>query len=124
MPDYPYMNDREKEMKFRENYTKDLKKSSSQTPPTNSEQTTPNTKQYTDEAFLHQYFHYYLKNMYGTDVIRNMFMDGFEEPLDPDYLCDAIYSLAERLGYKLVDNMWQEVAAIEQVRKDLNGHTN
>lgn len=64
---------------------------------------------FTDEAFLHQYFHHYLQTMYrssGLTDIKYWFMDGFEEPLDPDYLCDAIYALADRLGYKLVDNMW------------------
>lgn len=63
---------------------------------------------FTDENFLHQYFHYYLHNMYYDDMFKNMFCDGFEEPLDPDYLCESIYALADRLGYKLVDNMWVE----------------
>lgn len=66
----------------------------------------------TDESFLHQYFHYYLQNMYGKlrfEDPKYWFMDGFEEPLDPDYLCDAIISLSKRLGYKLVNNMWEEV---------------
>lgn len=35
-------------------------------------------------------------------------MDGFEGPLDPGYLCEGIYDLADRLGYKLVNNMWVE----------------
>jgi hypothetical protein len=64
----------------------------------------------TDEGHLHRYFHYYLKTMYvklGKTDPKYMFMDGFEEPLDPDYLCKAIYELADRLGYKLVDNMWE-----------------
>jgi hypothetical protein len=65
---------------------------------------------FTDEAFLHQYFHYYLHHMYfGEDEFyRNAICDGFEEPLDPNYLCDAIYSLSDRLGYKLINNMWVE----------------
>jgi hypothetical protein len=66
---------------------------------------------FTDEAYLHQYFHYYLQTMYKNHGINDPIhwvMDGFEEPLDPDYLCDAIYSLADRLGYKLVNNMWEE----------------
>ena len=66
----------------------------------------------TDEAYLHQYFHYYLQNMYGSLRYKDpkyWFMDGFEEPLDPDYLCEAIVNLSERLGYKLVNNMWEEV---------------
>lgn len=66
-------------------------------------------KKYPDEAYLHQYFHYYLNTMY-RDPVKNMFFDGFEDKLDPDYLCDAILSLADRLGYKLVDNMWVEVS--------------
>ena len=61
-----------------------------------------------DEAHLHRYFHYYLHTMYRDDFIRNMWCDGFEEPLDPMYLCEAIYELADRLGYELVDNMWVE----------------
>ena len=67
---------------------------------------------FTDEQYLHQYFHYYLKTMYkdsGKDEPKYWFMDGFEEPLDPDYLCEAIYSLANRLGYKLVNNMWEDL---------------
>ena len=63
----------------------------------------------TDEAFLHQYFHYYLHHMY-QDEIANMFNDGFEAPLDPKYLCEAIHQLAERLGYRLVNNMWIDEA--------------
>ena len=42
------------------------------------------------------------------EFFRNAMCDGFEEPLDPDYLCDVIYALADRLGYKLVNNMWEE----------------
>lgn len=64
---------------------------------------------FTDEDFLHQYLHYYLRHMYPPDQdnrLANIFRNGFEEPLDPQYLCEAIYQLAERLGYKLVDNMW------------------
>lgn len=65
-----------------------------------------------DEAFLHRYFHHYLGHMYDSvpdsyeKFHGNAFCDGFEERLDPMYLCDAIYELADRLGYKLVDNMW------------------
>lgn len=68
------------------------------------------TNEFTDENFLHQYFHYYLHHMYTgeEEFFRNAMCDGFEEPLDPDYLCDVIYALADRLGYKLVNNMWEE----------------
>ena len=67
--------------------------------------TSPNKM--SDEAFLHQYFYYYLHHMYD-DKIANMLNDGFEAQLDPDYLCEAIYQLADRLGYKLENNMWKE----------------
>lgn len=63
---------------------------------------------YTDENFLHNYFHWYLHTMYGTDFIKNMICDGFEEKLDPDFLPPIIHALAERLGYFLKDGMWQE----------------
>lgn len=66
---------------------------------------------YSDEAFLHMYFTYYLSHMYGSPIvnINHITMNGFDEPLDPDYLCDAIYDLANRLGYKLVNNMWKKI---------------
>ena len=71
------------------------------------------TNVFTDEAFLYQYFYYYLRTMYKKNNLNEpcyWFMDGFEEPLDQLYLCDAIKSLAERLGYKLNDkNMWEEI---------------
>lgn len=69
------------------------------------------TVTFTDEQYLHQYFHYYLKHMYdGLERHpKYWFMDGFEEPLDPEYLCDAILSLAKRLGYQLKKNMWEKL---------------
>lgn len=69
-----------------------------------------------DEHHLHRYFHYYLETMYkkhGLEDVKYMFMDGFEEPLEPDYLCDAIYELAERLGYRLENNMWIEISKLK-----------
>lgn len=68
----------------------------------------PSKTTISDEAFLHRYFHYYLHSMYHNDPIKNMICDGFEEQLDPMHLCQGIYDLADRLGYKLVDNMWVE----------------
>lgn len=64
---------------------------------------------YTDDAFLHMFFRHYLKNMYPNDFYRNAVCNGIEEPLDPDYLAAFMYELADRLGLKLVNNMWEKI---------------
>lgn len=62
---------------------------------------------YTDDNYLHMFFHHYLHHMYDN-FIQNAWGDGFDEKLDPDYLAPFMYDLADRLGYKLEDNMWIE----------------